>query len=56
MQMQRNHFYRVEIQSGIFLVQETENTQMDSEQIEPRERDTGNRRGKTGELRHRIDQ
>lgn len=53
--MQRSHFCRVETRSGTFLDPETGNTQMDSEQTEQRELDTGNPLVKTGECHPRIE-
>lgn len=53
--LQRSHFCRVEIQSGTFLGQGTESTRTDSEQIEQRERDTGNRLAKIGGLAIRTE-
>lgn len=47
--MQKNHFCQVEIRNGTSLDPGIENTQMDLEQTERREQDTGSLLGKIGE-------
>lgn len=46
---QKNHFCQAETRNGTSLVPGIENTQMDLEQTERREQDTGSRLGKIGE-------
>lgn len=54
--IQRSHFCLVEIQNGTSLDHGIENTRMGSGQTGQPELDTGNRQGKTEELRARAAQ
>lgn len=54
--MQRNHFYLVGTPNGIFSDPGTENIQMDLEQIEQLEQDTGNPQVKTEKFPPKITQ